>query len=144
MGIVAIAIAIVAWGGAAACLWLQAGWILGAVEGALVAAGLITTSFVFCSHCPLHRRGCMHLFVGIPARLCRDRSSEPYTALQEIVAGVSLIVASLFPIPWLLRSPLLLAVYGFAMLLVLVLILAAVCPKCGNERCGVKKLIGRR
>jgi hypothetical protein len=141
MGIFSIILALLAWLGSAVWLWLTAGWLFGVIEIALVAGGLLAASFLYCTHCPLHRKGCMHGFIGLPARLLRDRCHEPYTTTQTLVMLTAVAAGVVFPQYWLLRNLVIFAAFWILFGTAGVLILRFVCPACANANCAVKKLL---
>ena len=139
MGIFAIILAIVAWFGSAAVVWVEAGWLFGIIELVLITAGLLTVSLTYCSHCPLHKKGCVHGFLGIPAKLVKDRSEEPYKAWNYIVVISALVPMIGFPQFWLIQM--LPAFIGYWLLFAVagILIPTRVCTKCSNKNCPMNR-----
>lgn len=139
MGIIAIVLVLCAWTGSAVLIWQYSGWVYGAVEIILIAGGLLTVSFVYCTHCPLHRKGCVHGFLGIPARLMKDRCAEPYTLSDYILSLGALLPMIVFPQYWLFKSPIALAAYWLIHAAAVLLILNRVCVQCTNAGCPMNR-----
>ena len=135
MGILAIILAMTAWAGSAAFLFAYAPWYLGVTETLLITGGLLAISFTYCTHCPLHKKGCVHGFIGIPARLLKDRSREPYETRHFVLTVAAIIPMVCLPQYWLFGNMLLFGIYWLLSAAAGAIVTLKVCPKCENRNC---------
>jgi len=102
----------------------------------LVGGVLIWLVFVyaFCAKCPVHDQ-CNRVVMGLVAGLMPKRDAGAYTKGELLAVLLFFSFVLLFPLYWLIRQPLLLAVFLVLFGGNLVLTHFTCCQGCGNRFC---------
>jgi hypothetical protein len=101
----------------------------------IVAAGSSILIYCFCGKCPCRKAGCGHVLPGMIASALPARRQGPYGFLDFFCAAFSASIIVLFPQVFLLKDPILFAVYWIIMLSCLFEIRLFVCRGCHNVNC---------
>jgi hypothetical protein len=118
----------------AAVMLFQLWWGWGVAYLVICAAGSTVILYGYCAKCPC-RNHCSHLLPGKAAAVFKHRPPGPYTGLEFIATGLSLLLMIGFPQPWLWRYPGFFIAFWAMMIIALIQIRTTVCRACGNAYC---------
>lgn len=129
MVLFSVAVILALWVVARSSWWWAGGY---AALNLLATAGI---AWCYCAKCLCRQTKCSHVLVGKVADVLPRRAPGPYTTWDYLGMLAASGVVFVYPLYWLWRQPLWLAVYVAVFFLAGAEIFFAVCPHCGNARC---------
>ena len=118
--------------------------LFGLIYAAVIVVFFIVIPAVYCSKCPCRER-CMHVILGpISKILVPKPNKSAYTVTEVVLTLFAAAAAVIIPQPWLLKNISLLIFYWAAVIIAAAEIFLFVCKGCGNEKCPMKNMPGRK
>ena len=101
----------------------------------LIIAASLTILYAYCAKCAARDHHCSHIVPGKITRWLPQRNSGPYSTLDLLATGGSLILIFIFPQYWLWQNKTVQLIFWGVTIVALAEILLRVCPDCRNQNC---------
>jgi len=108
---------------------------IGSIYLALIIAASLTIMYAYCAKCAARDHHCSHVAPGKLTRWLPQRDSGPYSTLDLLATGGSLILIFIFPQYWLWQNKTVQLIFWGVTIVALAEILLRVCPDCRNQNC---------
>jgi len=118
--------------------------LFGSIYAVIIVIFFAVIPAVYCSKCPC-RGKCMHVILGPISKLLISKPNESaYTATDVVLTLAVAAAAVIMPQPWLIKNIPLMIFYWTAVTIAAAEIFLFVCKGCGNEKCPMKNMSGRK
>lgn len=110
----------------------------GMIYLAVIIIAIPAVLYSYCTKCTCRDGACSHVLPGRLTRLLPARKPGPYSLMDYLVTGLSLIALFGFPQLWLWQTKIIFVVFWIILASALVEILFLVCRTCNNNSCPIK------
>ena len=118
--------------------------LFGFIYAAVIVIFFTVIPAVYCSKCPCRDR-CMHVILGPISKLLISKPNESAYTVTDVVLTLAVAAAAvMMPQPWLIKNIPLLIFFWAAVTIAAAEIFLFVCKGCGNKKCPMKNISGRK
>jgi hypothetical protein len=118
----------------AAIAMFKVSWVLGVVYLIICGIASLAMLYAYCAKCP-SRNQCGHFFPGKAAKVFKNRQPGPYTIIELVVTGLTLVLLIGLPQLWLYRYFGLFIAFWIMTVIAVIQIRTVVCRACDNTYC---------